>query len=97
MLIPEEGAPQNGMDRDSLADEIIGRRAAGATATLVFDEALRNTARESGLLFEGVPAAAEPLLAQGKIHRSKSNTAAVECFTLVIYCDNNDDHGVPRA
>lgn len=67
MLIPEEGAPQNGMDSDSLAEEIKGRRAPGATATLVFDEGLQNTARESGLLFEeGVMVAAESSSAEGK-------------------------------
>lgn len=41
------------MTSDSLAREIKGRRAEGATATLVFDEALRDVARESGLLLEG--------------------------------------------
>lgn len=65
VLIPEEGAPQNGMDSDCLAEEIKGRRAAGATATLVFDEALRDTAREGGFLFEeGVMVAAKSSLAE---------------------------------
>lgn len=66
VLIPEEGAPENGMDSGSLAEEIKGRRAEGATATLVFDGALRETARESGLLVEeGVLMAADPLSAEG--------------------------------
>lgn len=58
VLIPEEGAPDRDMTSDGLAREIKGRRADGATATLVFDQALLNVARESGLLLEG--AGAEP-------------------------------------
>lgn len=72
VLIPEDGAPHNGMDSDSLAEEIKRRRAEGATATLVFDGALRNMARESGLLFEhGIFVAADPLSAKGSAYQLK--------------------------
>ncbi|CBN76916.1 conserved unknown protein [Ectocarpus siliculosus] len=52
VLLPEEGAPWNRLTNEGLAEEITGRRAEGATATLVFDQKMLTTARESGLLFE---------------------------------------------
>lgn len=53
VLLPEEGAPDRGLTADSLAREVRGRRAEGATATLVFDQALLDAARQSGLIVEG--------------------------------------------
>ncbi|CAN0116885.1 unnamed protein product, partial [Ectocarpus sp. 8 AP-2014] len=52
VLLPEEGAPWNRLTSEGLAEEITGRRAEGATATLVFDQEMLTTARESGLLLE---------------------------------------------
>ncbi|CAM9899473.1 unnamed protein product, partial [Scytosiphon promiscuus] len=62
VLMPEEGAPDTSLlklrggssssSSNSLAAEIRNRRADGCTATLVFDQALLKTARESGLLIE---------------------------------------------
>ncbi|CAB1098335.1 unnamed protein product [Ectocarpus sp. CCAP 1310/34] len=52
VLLPEEGAPWNALTSEALAEEITGRRAEGATATLVFDQEMLTTARESGLLLE---------------------------------------------
>lgn len=60
MLVPEEGAPARGMSSGGLAAEISSRRAEGATATLVFDRALVDTAREIGLLLEAGGAETPP-------------------------------------
>ncbi len=54
VLVPEEGAPSRGMSSRVLAAEISSRRAEGATATLVFDRALVEAAREAGLLVESL-------------------------------------------
>lgn len=52
VLLPEKGSPWTGLTSEGLAEEISGRRAEGATAALVFDQAMLTTARESGLLLE---------------------------------------------
>ncbi|CAN0525394.1 unnamed protein product, partial [Ectocarpus sp. 12 AP-2014] len=53
VLLPEEGAPWNALTSEDLAEEITGRRAEGAPATLVFDQEMLTTGREGGLLLEG--------------------------------------------
>lgn len=84
VLIPEDGAPDRGMTSDSLAKEIKSRRAEGATATLVFDEALRDAARESGLLLEeegeGDEAEQPPLSPSKGRERSKQHQSTPGCY-----------------